>query len=75
MESDSERKKRAVVVVVRSEDKVNPATFEWQWGGDELSMVDQYSYLGIEISKDCSFAAHRAKAIGKGKAHTYGLAP
>ena len=45
-------KKCAVVVCI--EDKVNPVTFKWKWGGDELPIVDQYTYLGVEISNDCS---------------------
>ena len=38
-------------VVVCNEDKVNPVTFEWKWGEDELPITDQYTYLGVEISK------------------------
>ena len=30
-------------------------------------MVDQYTYLGVDISKDCSRDAHIAKVMGKGK--------
>ena len=29
----------------------------------------QFTYLGVEISKDCSWDAHIAKIIAKGKAH------
>ena len=54
-------------VVVCNEDKVNPVTFKWNWGEDELPIVDQYTYLGVDISKDCSRDAHIAKVIGKGK--------
>ena len=32
-------------------------------------IVDQYTYLGVEISKDCSWDTRIAKIIGKGKAH------
>ena len=53
--------------VVCNEDKVNPANFKWKWGEDELPIVNQYTYLGVEISKDCSWDAHIAKVIGKGK--------
>lgn len=56
-------------VVVCNEDKENPVTFKWKWGEDELPIVDQYTYLGVEISKDCSWDTHIAKVIGKGKAH------
>ena len=41
-------------LVVCNEDKVNPVNFKWKWGEDELPIVDQYIYLGVEISKDCS---------------------
>ena len=54
-------------VVVCNEDKVNPVNFKWKWGEDELQIVDQCTYLGVEISKDCSWDAHIAKVIEKGK--------
>ena len=38
-------------VVVCNEGKVNPVTFKWKWGEDELPIADQYTYLGVEISK------------------------
>ena len=38
------------VAVVCNEDKVNPVTFQWKWGEDELPITDQYTYLGVEIS-------------------------
>ena len=57
----------AVVVAVCNEDKVNLVNFKWKWGEDKLPIVDQYTYLGVEISKDCSSDAHKAKVIGKGK--------
>ena len=38
-------------VVVRNEDKVDPVTFKWNWGEDELPIADRYTYLGVEISK------------------------
>ena len=56
-----------VVVVVCNEDKVDPVNFKWEWGEDELLIVDQYTYLGVEISNDCFWDAHIAKVIGKGK--------
>ena len=56
-------------VVVCNEDKESPVTCKWKWGEDELPIVDQYTYLGVEISKDCSWDAHINKVIGKGKAH------
>ena len=54
-------------VVVCNEDKVNPVNFKRKWGEDELPIVDQYTYLGVEISKDCSWDAHIANITGKGK--------
>ena len=35
----------------------------------ELAIPGQYTYLGLEISEDCSWDGHIAKVIGKGKAH------
>ena len=46
---------------------MNPVNCEWKWGEDGLSTVDQYTYLDVEISKDCCWDAHLAKIIGKGK--------
>ena len=46
---------------------MNPGYCKWKWREDELLIVDQYTYLGVDISKDCSWDAHIAKAIGKGK--------
>ena len=57
---------RKYAVVVCNEDKVNPGNLKRKWGEDELPIVDQYTYLGVEISKDCSWDAHVAKVIGKG---------
>ena len=54
-------------VVVCNEDKVNPVNFKWKRGEDELPIVGQYPFLGVEISKDCSWGAHIANVIGKGK--------
>lgn len=54
------------VVVVCNEDKENPVEFTWKWGEEELPVVDKYTYLGVEISKECSWDAHIAKLIGKG---------
>ena len=34
---------------------------------DDPPIVDQHTYLGVEISKDCSWDANMAKVIGKGK--------
>ena len=46
---------------------MNPVNFKWKWGEDELPIVDQYANLRVDISKECSWDAHIAKAIGKGK--------
>ena len=48
-------------VVVCTEDKVNPVTFRWKWGEDYSPIADQYTYLGVEISKKCSWDARIAK--------------
>ena len=45
---------------------MNPVTFQWKWGVDDLPIVAQYTYLGVEISKDCSWHAHIANVIGQG---------
>ena len=45
-----------------------PVTFKWKWGEDYLPIVDQYTYLGVKISNDCSWDTHIAKVIGKGNA-------
>ena len=55
-------------VLVCNEDKKRPVEFKWKWGGDELPIVDQYTYLGVEISKNCSWDAHINKVIQKGRA-------
>ena len=65
MESDNEC--AVVVVVVCNEDMVDAVDFKWKWEEDELPTVDQYTYLGVEISKDCSWDAHIATVVGKGK--------
>ena len=54
-------------VLVCNEDKKKTVEFKWKWGGEELPIVDQYTYLGVEISKDCSWDAHINKLIQKGK--------
>ena len=69
MESYGERKKKVRSSCVRNEDMVNPITFKWEWGEDEIPIVDQYTYLGGHISKDCSWDADTANMTGKGKSH------
>ena len=53
-------------VVVCNEDKVSPVIFKCKWGEDELPIADRYTYLGVDISNDCSWDAHIAEVIGKG---------
>ena len=50
-------------LVFSNEDKVNPINFSWKWEDDELPIVDQYTYLGVEISKYCSWDTNIAKGI------------
>ena len=50
-------------VVVCNEDKVKPINFSWKWGEDENPIVDQYTYLGVEMSKDCSWDSRIAEVI------------
>ena len=49
---------------------MNPVNFKWKWGEDELPILDQCTHLGVEILKDCSWDAHIAKVIGKGKSQS-----
>ena len=36
-------------ILVCNEDNKNPVEFKWKWGEEELPIVDQYTYLGLEI--------------------------
>ena len=56
-------------VVVCNEDKVNPVTFKWKWVEDELPIADQRTDLGVDVTKESFWDAHKEKVIGKGKAH------
>ena len=38
-------------VGVCNDDEVDPVYFSWKWGEDELPIVDQYTNLGVELSK------------------------
>ena len=38
-------------LVVCNEDKVNPVNFSWQWGKEVLPILDQHTYLGVDILK------------------------
>ena len=57
---------RRCAIVVRNKDKVRPVTFKWKWGQDELLIVNQYTHLGVNISKYCSWGSHIAEVTGKG---------
>ena len=41
-------------VLVCNEDGKKPVEFKLSWGRGELPIVDQYTYLGVEISKSRS---------------------
>ena len=32
-----------------NEDQVNPVNFRWKWGENDLPIVDQYTYLSVDI--------------------------
>ena len=66
MESDSKHNKSAILLC--NEGKKNPVEFKWKWGEENLPIVDQYTYLGVEISKNGSWDANTNKVIEKGKA-------
>ena len=51
-----------------SDDKVNPVNFMWKWGEDDLPIENQSTYLGVEVSKACSWHTHIVKVMGKGEA-------
>ena len=55
-------------MLVCNEDEKKPGEFKWKWGGEELPIVDQYTYRGVEIKKNWSWDAHTNKVIQKGKA-------
>ena len=40
-----------------------------KWGEYELTIVDQYTYVGVDLSKYCSRDTHIAKITGKGNTH------
>ncbi|CAB1119083.1 unnamed protein product [Ectocarpus sp. CCAP 1310/34] len=44
-------------------------------GVEELAVVDQYTYLGVEIAKDCSWNAHMSNVAEWGKARAGKLYP
>ena len=62
-------------VMVCNENKEEPVEHRWKWGIEEIAVVDQYTYLGVEIPKDCSWNAHMSKVAEKGKARAGKLHP
>ena len=64
MESDSERKNVRGSCIC-NEDNENPVTFKYNWGTGEITIVDQQTYLGVELPKYCSWDARIAKVVGK----------
>ncbi|CAB1103133.1 unnamed protein product [Ectocarpus sp. CCAP 1310/34] len=62
-------------VMVCNENKEEPVEHRWKWGIEEIAVVDQYTYLGVEIAKDCSWNAHMSKVAEKGKARAGKLHP
>ena len=64
-------KKCAVMIC----NEVEPIDFKWKWGDEELPRVDQYTYLGVEFEKNCSWDVHIRKLVEKGKARVGKLNP
>ncbi|CAB1112777.1 unnamed protein product [Ectocarpus sp. CCAP 1310/34] len=64
-----------LAVMVCNENKEEPVEHRWKWGIEEIAVVDQYTYLGVEIAKDCSWNAHMSKVAEKGKAQAGKLHP
>ena len=58
-------------VGVCNANKVNPVSFGWKWGVDELPIAGQYTYHTLaERSQKTAAGTHAyQKVIGKGKAH------
>ena len=53
-------------VVVCNENKVNPVNSEWKWGEDEIPIVDQYTYLGVETLKGLLLGCTHSESSRKG---------
>ncbi|CAB1110562.1 unnamed protein product [Ectocarpus sp. CCAP 1310/34] len=66
-------KKSAVMMC--NEDREEPVEQRWKWGFEEIEVVDQYTHLGVEIAKDCSWNAHMCKMAEKGKERAGKLHP
>ena len=50
-----------------SKDTLNPVIFKWNWGENDLLIVDQHAHLGVKTSKDRSWAKQETKVLLKGK--------
>ena len=53
-------------VFVRNENKVNAVNLKWKWGEDELPIVNQYAYLGIEIPNGLFLGCTHSEGNRKG---------
>ena len=40
---------KSAIILVCNGDKKDPVEFKWKWGEEELPVVDQCTYLGVEI--------------------------
>ncbi|CAB1110718.1 unnamed protein product [Ectocarpus sp. CCAP 1310/34] len=56
-------------------DREEPVEHIWKWGIEEIAVVDQYTYLGVEIAKDCSWNAHMSNVAERGKTRAGKLHP
>ncbi|CAB1113272.1 unnamed protein product [Ectocarpus sp. CCAP 1310/34] len=66
-------KKSAAMVC--NEDREGAVEYRWKCGIEEIAVVDQCTYLGVEIAKDCSWNAQMSKVAEKGKARAGKLHP
>ncbi|CAB1115185.1 unnamed protein product [Ectocarpus sp. CCAP 1310/34] len=62
-------------IMVCNGNKEEPVEHRWKWGIEEIAIVDQYIYLGVDIAKHCSWNAHMSKVAEKGKARAGKLHP
>lgn len=44
--------------MISHDSKVEEVDCKGKWGNEELSRVDQYTYLSVEFWKDCVWGAH-----------------
>ena len=52
---------------MRIEGKLNSATFKRHWGADDLQIIEQFTYLSVDISKDYCWDTLILNVSGKGK--------